>query len=372
LFQNLRNAMDSNVLELGHTMRKAIREDALAVCRRDPAMDNILQVVLMSKGYAALVAHRAAFRLFAQKKRFTALFLQSQASAAFGLDIHPCAQIGIQVMFDHGTGIVIGETATVGDGTTLLHGVTLGGTGKVGGDRHPKVGRNVLIGAGCSILGNIHIGCGAKIGAGSVVLRSIPRNATAVGAPARIIGRAMESSPGSDVDASLMNFKPLHATKEMQHTAARRLSGAGLEIMPEMGDDELEEKEDTEELACPLCPWRQYAEMAKLAPPHSVTISTMCKLLEPEGCTMEEIGNCFFDLDTETLGYVLMPVFSQRATNILLEYTKLPAERVEGLLADFFKKFGESSLRKSMLGPESVLSAEILKSLGELKEGVDE
>jgi serine O-acetyltransferase len=161
-------------------MRDAIRDDALAVCQRDPAMDTILEVVLFSKGYAALVCHRAAFRLWNTKK-FTALFLQSQASAVFGLDIHPKARIGSSVMLDHGTGIVIGETAVVGDGCTLLHGVTLGGTGKDHGDRHPKVGNHVLIGAGASLLGNITIGDSAKIGAGSVVLRPIPAHATAVG-----------------------------------------------------------------------------------------------------------------------------------------------------------------------------------------------
>jgi hypothetical protein len=144
----------------------------------------------------------------------------------------------------------------------------------------------------------------------------------------------------------LTNFKPLHATKEMKQTAARRLSGAGLEIMPppEMGNDELEEKDEEVRAVCPLCPWRQYFEMAALAPPHSVTIYCMRKLLESEGCTMEEIGNCFFELDTEAVGHVLMPVFSQRATNVLLEYTKLSAERAEELLADFFKKFAVNLL----------------------------
>ena len=160
----------------GIPWRKQSEQDARAVCRRDPATDSVLEVVLFSKGYAALVCHRVAYRLWHSKKRrkYTALFLQSQASATFGLDVHPAAQMGSGIMLDHGTGIVIGETATVGDGCTLLHGVTLGGTGKDHGDRHPKIAENVLIGAGSSILGNIHVGPGAKIGAGSVVLRDIP------------------------------------------------------------------------------------------------------------------------------------------------------------------------------------------------------
>jgi serine O-acetyltransferase len=148
-----------------------------------------LEVVLFSKGFAALVCHRAAHRLWLRetgRKKFTALYLQSQASALFGVDLHPLAQIGSGLLLDHGTGIVVGETASVGDGCTILHGVTLGGTGKDHGDRHPKVGKHVLIGAGSSILGNVHVGDSAKIGAGSVVLRSIPPFATAVGAPAKV------------------------------------------------------------------------------------------------------------------------------------------------------------------------------------------
>lgn len=187
--QLIRQCIDSLLLEQGHSMRDAIRADAQAVVDRDPAMDTLLEVVLFSKGYAALVCHRAAHRMWmnpVKSKKFTALFLQSQASAIFGVDLHPLARIGASVLLDHGTGIVVGETATIGDGCTILHGVTLGGTGKDHGDRHPKVGQHVLIGANSSILGNIHIGDSAKIGAGSVVLRSIPAFATAVGAPAKV------------------------------------------------------------------------------------------------------------------------------------------------------------------------------------------
>ena len=136
----IRMAMSSNILEHGSTMSEAIRRDALAFVERDPAMDSILEVVLFAKGYASLVCHHAAYRLWHMKKKFTALFLQSQCSAVFGLDIHPLSQIGTGVMFDHSTGVVVGETATIGDGCMILHGVTLGGTGKEHGDRHPKVG----------------------------------------------------------------------------------------------------------------------------------------------------------------------------------------------------------------------------------------
>jgi serine O-acetyltransferase len=205
--------MSSDILELGNTMADAIREDALAVCRRDPATDTALEVVLFSKGYAALVCHRAAHRLYKGKQKFTALFLQSQASAIFGLDIHPLAQIGYCVMLDHGTGVVVGEMAVVGDGCTILHGVTLGGTGKDHGDRHPKVRKKVLIGAGASLLGNIHIGDRAKIGAGSVVLRVIPPGTTAVGSPAKIVGRSKEMRPGSEIDEIMENATLLHKSE---------------------------------------------------------------------------------------------------------------------------------------------------------------
>lgn len=143
--------------------------------------------------------------------RFVSFWLQSQASASFGVDIHPAATIGKAIMLDHATGIVIGETAVVGDGCSLLHGVTLGGTGKSKGkDRHPKVGKDVLIGAGTSVLGNISIGDGAKVGAGSVVLQPIPHGATAVGAPAKVVGRAKESKPGSENDTSMRDVVMVH------------------------------------------------------------------------------------------------------------------------------------------------------------------
>ena len=216
LYNLLLHGFQSDELENGHTMLDAVGEDGMACVRRDPACDTLLEVLLYFKGFASLVLHRAARRRWkkpgangdggeAPKTRFMSLWLQSQASAAFGVDIHPGAEIGAGVMFDHGTGVVVGETAKIGDGCTILHGVTLGGTGKEAGDRHPKVGRDVLIGAGTSILGNIRIGDGAKIGAGSIVLKPIPHGATAVGAPAKIIGWARESRPGTVLDLTLLD-----------------------------------------------------------------------------------------------------------------------------------------------------------------------
>jgi serine O-acetyltransferase len=191
--------------EHGHFMSDSVRADAMAVVERDPACQTLLEVLLFNKGFAALVCHRAARQRWHQttqngkRRAMMALYLQSEASAKFGVDIHPAATIGAGVVLDHGTGIVIGETARVGDGCTLLQGVTLGGTGKEAGDRHPKVGRNVFLGAGASVLGNIRIGDNAKVGAGSIVLRPVPDGATAVGSPARVILRKPPPTAAPDI-----------------------------------------------------------------------------------------------------------------------------------------------------------------------------
>lgn len=337
----IRATMESegNVLELGHSMSEAVREDALAVCRRDPAMDTVLEVVLFSKGYAALVCHRAAHRLWmahgVNRRKFTALFLQSQASSVFGLDIHPGAQIGLGVMLDHGTGIVIGETATVGDGCTILHGVTLGGTGKDHGDRHPKVGKNVLIGAGASLLGNIRIGDGAKIGAGSVVLREIPPGATAVGAPAKIIGRASEARPGSVIDETLQSVSLLHKSDSFKSmdTADMTDSSFSSSVGDRVG---MEEEEDGVTVQACMCPYREYTRMSHGAPPGTITICTLAKLLRPFGCAHSEIGACIFALDTKNVGYVHMDEFRKNCVQVITKFTKLEPTAVENIMKAYF------------------------------------
>lgn len=178
------------------------RRDIVAIDQRDPASEGFLAPFLYFKGFLSLTAHRVAHELWQQDRREIALYLQSINSQVFGVDIHPAARIGAGVLFDHATSLVIGETAVIEDNVSLLHEVTLGGTGKTRGDRHPKVRTGVLIGAGAKILGNVEIGEGAKIGAGSVVLRDVPPHVTVAGVPARVIGSA-EKDPAACMDHSI-------------------------------------------------------------------------------------------------------------------------------------------------------------------------
>ena len=193
--------MDERALEGGCAIGENVRADAAAVVERDPAAESLLDV-LNFKGFAALVAHRVARRSWDRGEKSFAKWLQGRASDALAVDIHPACTIGKAVVFDHGTGVVVGETATIGAGCTILHGVTLGATGKERGDRHPKVGRDVLLGAGVSILGNIKIGDGCKIGCAAVVLKPLPPGVTAVGAPAKIVGGAKKVPATADTAAA--------------------------------------------------------------------------------------------------------------------------------------------------------------------------
>ncbi|GMH14447.1 hypothetical protein Nepgr_016288 [Nepenthes gracilis] len=167
---------------------EAVKKDLEAARERDPACVSYVHCFLNFKGFLACQAHRIAHKLWSQGRKSLALLIQNRVSKVFAVDIHPGAKIGRGILFDHATGVVIGETAVIGDDVSILHNVTLGGTGKESGDRHPKIGDGVLIGAGACVLGNLKIGDGARIGAGSVVLKAVPPRATAVGNPARLIG----------------------------------------------------------------------------------------------------------------------------------------------------------------------------------------
>jgi serine O-acetyltransferase len=183
--------------------RDAIRTDLRAISDRDPASNGILAPFLYYKGFHSLTAFRFAHNLWNSNRTCLALFLQSLISERFAVDIHPAAQIGKGILIDHATCLVIGETARVGNNVSILHDVTLGGTGKEKGDRHPKVSAGVLIGAGAKILGNVRIGIGAKIGAGSVVLEDVPNHCSAVGVPAKIVGKCLFDQPALCMDHQL-------------------------------------------------------------------------------------------------------------------------------------------------------------------------
>jgi serine O-acetyltransferase len=185
----------------------AIRADLIAINERDSACCSLVTPLLYFKGFHALEAYRIAHWLWNQNRTSMALFLQNRISTAFAVDIHPAARIGKGIMFDHATGIVIGETAVVGDMVSIMQSVTLGGTGKNTGDRHPKVGNGVLIGAGAKVLGNIHLGDCVKVGAGSVVLKDVPERCIVAGVPARIIGEDVCGQPAQDMDHLIKDFE---------------------------------------------------------------------------------------------------------------------------------------------------------------------
>lgn len=177
-----------------------LRVDIQAVYDRDPACTRFMEPVLYFKGFHAIQTHRLAHWLWNKGRRDFALYLQSRASSVFQTDINPAARIGKGLFLDHATGLVVGETAVIGDNVSILHGVTLGGTGKEGADRHPKIRSGVLIGAGAKILGNIEIGSCSRIAAGSVVLKPVPAKATVAGVPARVVGEAGCNEPSRIMD----------------------------------------------------------------------------------------------------------------------------------------------------------------------------
>jgi len=174
--------------------------DIKAIRERDPACNSYSTPFLFYKGFQALQVHRVAHWLWNQKRHSLAFFLQNKVSVIYNVDIHPAAEIGCGIMLDHASGIVIGETAVIEDDVSMLHGVTLGGTGKESGDRHPKVRKGVLIGANASIIGNLEIGEGSKVGAGSVVMKDVAPHVTVVGVPAKVVGKPKCDCPAIEME----------------------------------------------------------------------------------------------------------------------------------------------------------------------------
>jgi serine O-acetyltransferase len=189
----------TNTPDMGDIMRA----DLQAVFDRDPACTRYLEPLLYFKGFHALVTHRFAHELWKAGRKDFALYLQSQSSRIFAVDINPAAVIGRGIMIDHGTGIVIGETSVIGNNVSILQNVTLGGNGKETGDRHPKIGDNVLLAAGAKVLGNIRVGNCSRVAAGSVVLQEVPANKTVAGVPAKIVGEAGCPEPARSMDQGI-------------------------------------------------------------------------------------------------------------------------------------------------------------------------
>ncbi len=186
-----------------NTLAISARADIMATYDRDPACHRFLQPLLYFKGFQALEAYRVGHFMWKNGQRDIAYFMQSRVSEVFGIDIHPNAKIGQGLMIDHAHSIVIGETAIVGDNVSMLHSVTLGGTGKEEGDRHPKIEDGVLIGAGAKVLGNIRVGYCSRIAAGSVVLHDVPPKSTLAGVPAKVVGEAGCTTPSITMDQLL-------------------------------------------------------------------------------------------------------------------------------------------------------------------------
>ena len=177
--------------------------DLKAVCERDPACESPLIPFLYYKGFKGLQGYRIAHALWKSGRNGIARFLQSRITEVFALDIHPHATVGRGVFIDHATGIVVGQTSVIEDDVSMLQSVTLGGTGKEGGDRHPKIRRGVMLGAGAKVLGNIEVGEGAKVAAGSVVTKPVPPHTTVAGVPAKPIGRPTSDTPAYDMNQEL-------------------------------------------------------------------------------------------------------------------------------------------------------------------------
>ncbi|MDK1376665.1 MULTISPECIES: serine O-acetyltransferase [Sinorhizobium] len=203
---NLLHQTFSEMLEDWPEWGTILRVDIQAVYDRDPACTRFIEPVLYFKGFHAIQTHRLAHWLWKRGRKDFALYLQSRSSSVYQTDINPAARIGRGIFLDHATGLVVGETATIGDNVSILHGVTLGGTGKEGSDRHPKIGDGVLIGAGAKILGNIHIGHCSRVAAGSVVLKPVPPKTTVAGVPAKVVGEAGCSEPSRQMDQILASF----------------------------------------------------------------------------------------------------------------------------------------------------------------------
>ena len=196
----------NSMLEDWPEWAEILRTDIAAVYDRDPACNRLIDPILYFKGFHAIQTHRLANWNLKHGNKDTALYLQSRSSQVFQTDINPAAKLGRGIFFDHATGLVIGETAVLGDNVSVMQGVTLGGTGKEGGDRHPKIGDGVLVGSGAMVLGNISIGHCSRLAAGSLVLKDVPENVTVAGIPGKVVGVAGCPEPARSMNQIIAEY----------------------------------------------------------------------------------------------------------------------------------------------------------------------
>lgn len=207
----------------GAELREAVRADVAAFKERDPACVGYSHALLLFKGFHALESHRIQHALWNRGQRLMALAMQSRISAVFSMDIHPAARLGKGILIDHGTGVVIGETCVIGDSVSILQGVTLGGTGKAVGDRHPKIESHVLIGAHSTVLGNIKVERGSMISAGSLVLKPVAAHTMVAGSPAKVVGKVRDSKPSLVMDHHITPMAPTFCD-DLEEAVRRQVS----------------------------------------------------------------------------------------------------------------------------------------------------
>ena len=214
---------EEEATEAGDALREAVRADVAAFKERDPACVGYSHALLLFKGFHALESHRIQHALWNRGQRLMALAMQSRISAVFSMDIHPAARLGKGILIDHGTGVVIGETCVIGDSVSILQGVTLGGTGKAVGDRHPKIESHVLIGAHSTVLGNIKVERGSMISAGSLVLKPVAAHTMVAGSPAKVVGKVRDSKPSLVMDHHITPMAPTFCD-DLEEAVRRQVS----------------------------------------------------------------------------------------------------------------------------------------------------
>jgi serine O-acetyltransferase len=326
--------------------------DLAAVAERDPSATNFVRPFLYFKGYRAIQAHRISHVLWHKGRQDASLLIQSRMCELWSVDIHPASIIDCGLMIDHGTGVVIGETAVIGSNCSFLHGVTLGSSGKDRGDRHPKLGNDILVGCGATILGNITIGSNTKIGSGSIVLKSLPCCVTAVGNPARIVGKSTCVSAANSMDLAMQNVKYCHDINKLNAKGSN----------------------DTESDTLTLCPLTVFVEVdkAKREKLNKEEVGTATGLrfgLSPPAHIMDVL---FKDSDSDNDGYLSYTEYEEFTLQLISFTTKV--QQHQPLMEEWEKYVNDSPtmcmylIARARLDLDSIACAEKMEFKEESKE----